>query len=117
MKKFLKEWQGLWALAAVGTLFWATPFIFRILGMSAGVIDPAYLHALVFTVGVFFTAVFCAWVAVQLDWKILNRYIDSGSFLRDWEYLHPWQKMAFTFGTVAALIASFIACFFALPKP
>lgn len=117
MKKFMNEWQGLWALIAVGIAFFCVPKVFQAFGMNAGVIDPAYIHALVFTVGVFFTAIFCAWVAVQLDWKIFTRYIEQSGFQRDWDYLLPWQRMAFMLGVVEFLIAAFIACFWALPKP
>ena len=115
--KFLKDWQGAWAMLIVGVVFFLVPRVFQFFDMNSGVIDPAYIHALVFTVGAFFTAVLCAWTAVQLDWQMLNRYIDNGSLVKDWYDMQPWKRVAFTFGMVAFLIAAFIACFFALPKP
>jgi len=117
MKNFIKEWQGLWALIAVGIAFFCVPRVFQAFGMNAGVIDPAYVHALVFTVGVFFTAIFCAWVALQLDWKIVDRYISEDKLQRDWDYLNPLHRLVITFSIIGFLIAVFVACYFALPKP
>lgn len=114
---FLARWQGLWALIAVGFLFFVTPWIFRWFGTNSGVIDFAYVQALVFSTGVFFTAIFSAWLAIQLDWKIINNHIEEGDFIEDWRRLTAFQRTAIIFSSLAFLIFAFILCFFALPKP
>lgn len=120
MKKFLSfisEWQGLWALLAVLFLFFITPRIFEWAGMLSGTIDGAYFQALVFSTGVYFSAIFCGWLSMQFDWKLLDRYSDRDKLLKDWEAITPLQRILIFNLVIFLLISLYILCYFALPKP
>ena len=115
--KILKEWQGLWAILIVAVLFWMTPKVFGLLGMNSGVVDAGYIHALIFTTAVFFTAIFSAWVALQLDWTFLNKYIDEGTLAKDWAIMPRWGRVVVCMTVILVLIGFYILCYAVMPKP
>lgn len=114
---FLKRWQGLWALIAVIALFFIMPRLFEWAGMLSGTIDGAYIQALVFSTGVYFSAIFCGWLSLQFDWKILDKYSDHVDIRSDWRSITPLQRVLIFNGTVFILILLYILCFACLPKP
>lgn len=117
MKNFLSRWQGLWALLIFLGGFTVTPMIMRLISPTSGQIDGAYVHGLIFTALVFFMAIFCGWLAMQMDWSILDRYIDTGAMKSDWKGLSPLARIIVFFLTIFFLISLFAVCYFSLPKP
>ena len=60
---------------------------------TAGVVDLGSLHVLAFGAVRFLFCTFLAWSVLQLDWKILDRYIDKGVLKDDWKEACPRTRL------------------------
>lgn len=115
--KFLKAWKGIISTAIVLLVFCGLPSVFRFFRPTSGTIDWGYLQGLVFSTIVFFSAILCAWIAIQCDWSIFTDYISRKKASDDWRYLTPFQRTVVMHSVILILILFYILCFFALPKP
>ena len=93
LRKFLRDWQGLWAAFAFLILFTAVPME-KIFPTDAGIMPGSFLQALVLWQGVFFLGIAMAWVAFQADWHEIDSSLDAGQFASWFRLLDPPLKIA-----------------------
>lgn len=83
-------WQGLFALIIALALFLGSPYALMFLDPTAGTFDLGYLQRPVLALVFFLFATFAAWLALQLDWPDVDRWVDD-EFAPDLEDGAPWQ--------------------------
>lgn len=111
------KWHGAYALIAVVGLFCLMPAILRVTDPSSGTVNGAYVQCLIFSTAVYFAAIFCGWLALQFDWKILGTYIEDRDLHSDWNSITAFQRIVIFCATIMFLISLYVVCYFALPKP
>lgn len=103
--------QGLAALLTAIIIFFLLGPILQGFDTTAGVVDLGALHVLVFGAVRFLFGTFLAWSVLQLDWKILDRYIDRGILKDDWKEACPSTRLyvfVLVFGLL--LFAAILSC-------
>ena len=112
MKRWLKtSFQGLLALAVAIIIFFFLGPILQGFDSTAGVVDLGSLHVLAFGGVRFLFCTFLAWSVLQLDWSILDGYIDRGLLKDDWNDAFPKTRLTI-FATVygVLLLAAILSC-------
>jgi len=105
------SFQGLVALSVAIIVFFFLGPILQGFDSTAGVVDLGSLHVLAFGAVRFLFCTFLAWSVLQLDWKILDRYIDKGALKDDWKETCPKTRLtifSFVFGVL--LFAAILSC-------
>ena len=105
------SFQGLIALSVAIIIFFFLGPILQGFDSTAGVVDLGSLHVLAFGAVRFLFCTFLAWSVLQMDWKILDRYVDKGVLKDDWKEACPKTRLAifsFVFGVL--LIAAIFSC-------
>jgi hypothetical protein len=105
------SFQGLVALSVAIIIFFFLGPILQGFDSTAGVVDLGSLHVLAFGAVRFLFCTFLAWSVLQMDWKILDRYVDKGVLKDDWKEACPKTRLAifsFIFGIL--LIAAIFSC-------
>ena len=105
------SFQGLVALSVAIIVFFFLGPILQGFDSTAGVVDLGSLHVLAFGAVRFLFCTFLAWSVLQLDWKILDRYIDKGALKDDWREVCPKTRLtvfSFVFGVL--LFAAILSC-------
>jgi len=103
--------QGLAALSVAIIIFFLLGPILQGFDTTAGVVDLGSLHVLAFGAVRFLFCTFLAWSVLQLDWKLLDRYIDRGTLKDDWKEACPRTRinaLVLVFGIL--LIAAILSC-------
>ena len=105
------NFQGILALFVSTVIFFLLGPILQGFDSAAGVVDLGSLHVLVFGAVRFLFCTFMAWSVLQLDWKILDRYIDRGVLRDDWKEACPKTRLqifVFVFGLL--LLSAIFSC-------
>jgi len=103
--------QGLAALTVAIIVFFLLGPILQGFDTTAGVVDLGSLHILVFGSVRFLFCTFLAWSVLQLDWKILDRYIDRGALKDDWKEACPRTRlMVFVSIFGLLLLSAILSC-------
>lgn len=99
------------ALAVAIIAFFFLGPILQGLDTTAGVVDLGSLHVLAFGAVRFLFCTFLAWSVLQLDWKILDKYVDRGALKDDWKEACPSVRLkvfVMVFGIL--LISAILSC-------
>ena len=105
------NFQGLLALGVAIIIFFFLGPILQGFDTTAGVVDLGSLHVLAFGAVRFLFCTFLSWSVLQMDWKILDRYVDKGVLKDDWKEACPKTRLtifSFVFGVL--LIAAILSC-------
>ena len=103
--------QGLAALLAATIIFFFLGPILQGFDTTAGTVDLGSLHVLAFGAVRFLFCTFLAWSVLQLDWKILDRYIDRGVLRDDWKESGARTRLTlFVAVFIALLFAAILSC-------
>lgn len=105
------NFQGLMALLVAIIIFFFLGPILQGFDTTAGTVDLGSLHVLAFGAVRFLFCTFLAWSVLQLDWKLLDRYIDRGTLKDDWKEACPRTRinaLVLVFGLL--LIAAILSC-------
>lgn len=105
------NFQGMMAILVAIIIFFLLGPILQGFDTTAGVVDLGSLHVLIFGAVRFLFCTFLAWSVLQLDWKILDRYIDRGALRDDWKEACPKTRLftfVFVFGVL--LISAILSC-------
>lgn len=112
----MKHWlfsniQGLLALTAATIIFFFLGPILQGFDTTAGTVDLGSLHVLAYGAVRFLFCTFLAWTVFQLDWKLLDQYIDRGVLSDDWKESGPRTRL-FVFVAVFSvlLLAAILSC-------
>lgn len=112
MIRWIKSnFQGVAALVIAITVFFFLGPILTGFDNTAGTVDLGSLHVLAFGAVRFLFCTFLAWSVLQLDWKILDRYIDKEILKDDWKEACPRTRinaLILVFGLL--LIAAIFSC-------
>lgn len=112
MIRWIKSnFQGVVALIIATVVFFFLGPILEGFDSTAGTVDLGSLHVLAFGSVRFLFCTFLAWSVLQLDWKILDRYIDKGILKDDWKEACPRTRinaLILVFGIL--LIAAIFSC-------
>lgn len=112
MKHWLfSNFQGLLAIAVATIIFFFLGPILQGFDTTAGTVDLGSLHVLAFGAVRFLFCTFMAWTVLQLDWKILDQYVDRGALSDDWKESGPRTRL-FVFAAMFAvlLLAAILSC-------
>jgi len=105
------SFQGLVALLAATIIFFFLGPILQGFDTTAGTVDLGSLHVLAFGAVRFLFCTFLAWSVLQLDWKILDRYIDRGVLRDDWKESGARTRLTiFVAVFIALLFAAIFSC-------
>ncbi len=115
MKKFLSGLQGAAALLIAVSLAIASPTVLRWIDPAAGAFDIAYLQRPLLGAVYFFFALFAAWVALQVDFPTIDKWIDRGGFRSAWEKLADADKFKVALAVLGSLMAAFLICIWLVP--
>jgi len=113
--KIVSNWQGFAALLAAAAIFYFSPTMLRWLDPTAGVFDVGYLQRPLVAASYFFFATFCAFVALQIDFPTLDKWLDAGGFGKAWTEAAPTYRLTFTFAALTLLMASYLVCLWLVP--
>jgi hypothetical protein len=103
--------QGLAALIIAGVLFYLSPALLYFLDPTAGSFDLGYAQKPLVAAAWFFVATFCSWLAFQLDWPDLNRWLDrDGGFDTAFRELSGLGKICLALTVFALLFLGFLIC-------
>lgn len=105
------NFQGVAALTLAIIVFFLLGPILQGFDNTAGVVDLGSLHVLAFGSVRFLFCTFLSWSVLQMDWKILDRYIDKGALKDDWKEACPSTRLkvfVFVFGIL--LLAAILSC-------
>jgi len=105
------SFQGLVALLAATIIFFFLGPILQGFDTTAGTVDLGSLHVLAFGAVRFLFCTFLAWSVLQLDWKMLDRYVDRGGLKDDWKEACPRTRLLVfvsVFGLL--LLAAILSC-------
>lgn len=69
--------QGLVAAVIAVGIFLGSPFVLGWIDPTAGTFDVGYLQRVSVASVFFLFGTFLAWLALQIDWPDINKYIDS----------------------------------------
>ena len=112
----VKRWlfssiQGLLAIAVATIIFFFLGPILQGFDTTAGTVDLGSLHVLAFGAVRFLFCTFMAWTVLQLDWKILDQYVDRGALSDDWKESGPRTRL-FVFAAIFSvlLLAAILSC-------
>lgn len=112
MKHWLfSNFQGFLAIAVATIIFFFLGPILQGFDTTAGTVDLGSLHVLAFGAVRFLFCTFMAWTVLQLDWKILDQYVDRGVLSDDWKESGP-QTRLFIFAAMFSvlLLAAILSC-------
>lgn len=103
--------QGLAALTVAIIIFFFLGPILQGFDNTAGIVDLGSLHVLVFGAVRFLFCTFLAWSVLQMDWKILDKYIDKGLLKDDWNDSFPKTRL-YVFAAIflGLLYAAILSC-------
>lgn len=113
--RFLIVWNELWSLPLALILWWASPWLLRLVDPTAGTYDAGIFQIILFTViqAMVYHAV--AWILIKMTFPGVYKYIDvflERSLFNKWENkensLTQWQKSKFSL-FVFALYLLYIA--------
>jgi membrane protease YdiL (CAAX protease family) len=108
--------QGLLALFISAAIFVFSPTLLYALDPTAGSFDLGYLQKPLVAAAWFFFATFCAWVALQLDWPDLNKWIDGDDGLaKDFKGLSGLGKIVLSLIVFGMLFVGFLVCLALVP--
>ena len=107
--------QGLSALLAAVLLFWLSPRLLHWIDPTAGTFDAGYLQRPLVAGVFFFATTFFVWIAFQMEFATLNRWLDEGGFRTDWQAAPPVVRLALTFLALFGLLAAFLVCLSLVP--
>lgn len=100
MKKWFKNnLQGLAALTCAIGLFLGLGPILQNIDPGAGVVDLGALHVIIFASVKLLAAVSLGWLIIAIEFKFLDKYMDSGALFDDWKEMNS-QTRATLFVTV-----------------
>lgn len=108
----MKKWfwdnaQGLTALACGVGLFLALGPLLHKIDPGAGVVDLGALHVIIFGAVKLLAAVSLAWGIIAIEFKFLNDYMDSRSFIEDWMELEGEVRAKILVGVFLGLVLAF----------
>jgi hypothetical protein len=112
----VKRWirtsvQGILALAFAIIIFFFLGPILQGFDTTAGVVDLGSLHVLAFGGVRFLFCTFLAWSVLQLDWKILDKYIDMEVLKDDWNDAFPKTRLTVFVAVYGILLlAAVLSC-------
>jgi hypothetical protein len=69
--------QGLLAAVIAVGIFLGSPILLGWLDPTAGTFDIGYLQRVAIAAVFFLFGTFLAWIALQIDWPDVNKYVDS----------------------------------------
>jgi len=113
--KLISNWQGFAALLAAAAIFYFSPHLLRWLDPTAGVFDVGYLQRPLVAAAYFFFATFCAFVALQIDFPTIDKWLDKNGFADEWRLASSQFKLTFTFSALAMLLLSYLVCLWLVP--
>jgi hypothetical protein len=96
--------QGLLAAVLAVGIFLGSPFLLHYFDETAGTFDVGYLQRVAVAAVFFLFGTFLAWIALQIDWPDVNKYIDSDE--KD-GFGHDFQKQSAKFKIIATMILFF----------
>lgn len=74
---------------------------------GAGVVDLGALHVIIFAAVKLLAAVSLAWGIIAIEFKFLNDYVDSRSFIEDWMELEGETRTKILIGMFLGLVLAF----------
>lgn len=115
VKKFLSKIQGgLSVLIAFSlVLAWKAGEWIQQSNPTSGTYDPAVLQGLLLGSVAFLLAVWMAWLALQVEWPSLNKYVDLSQWSQDWRVLKPEHRVWYFLAVWATLFGGAITCLLA----
>lgn len=111
-------WQGLVALVLGILIFLGSPEILHSIDETAGAFDLGYLQRPILALVFFLFATFAAWLAFQLDWPDLDKWIDDEDgegFADDLQKLSPLSRIVLGVSVFFLLLAAFLVCLALVP--
>lgn len=108
--------QGLLALIISAAIFVLSPQLLYALDPTSGSFDLGYLQKPLVAAAWFFFATFCAWVALQLDWPDINKWVDDSEGLeKDFKKLSGLGKIVLSTIVFFLLLLVFVVCLALVP--
>ena len=107
---WLKNHQGIVSLVIGVLAFWFGGNLIQSIDPTAGRYDTGAIHGLITGSVAYLTAVWLAWMVLQIEWPTLNEHIDLQKWLQDWRVIRPEQRVWFTLAVWGLLFAGGIAC-------
>lgn len=95
------------ALACGMGLFLALGPLLHKIDPGAGVVDLGALHVIIFGAVKLLAAVSLAWGIIAIEFKFLNDYMDSRSFIEDWMELEGEVRAKILVGVFLGLVLAF----------
>lgn len=95
------------ALACGVGLFLALGPLLHKIDPGAGVVDLGALHVIIFGAVKLLAAVSLAWGIIAIEFKFLNDYMDSRSFIEDWMELEGEVRAKILVGVFLGLVLAF----------
>lgn len=103
--------QGLLAAVIAVGIFLGSPIILGWYDPTAGTFDVGYLQRVAVAAVFFLFGTFLAWIALQIDWPDINKYVDSddkGGFGSDFSIQSAKFKIIATMVLFFGLLIAFL---------
>jgi hypothetical protein len=103
--------QGLFAAAIAVGIFLGSPFVLHFFDETAGTFDIGYLQRVAVAAVFFLFGTFLAWLALQIDWPDVNKYVDddnANGFGSDFHKQSAKFKIIATMILFFGLLAAFL---------
>lgn len=108
--------QGLTAFAIATGIFLVSPLVLHYFDETAGTFDLGYLQRPLLAAAFFLFATFIAWLAFQIDWPDLDKYVDSDEgFAKDFKAQSGLIKIISTAIVFFLLLAGYLVCLALVP--
>lgn len=101
--------QGLLAAVLAVGIFLGSPYVLGWIDPTAGSFDVGYLQRVAVAAVFFLFGTFLAWIALQIDWPDINKYVDSDDgFGKDFSKQSAKFKIIATGIVFFLLLAAFL---------
>lgn len=110
--------QGLLAAVIAVGIFLGSPYVLGWIDPTAGTFDIGYLQRVAVAAVFFLFGTFLAWIALQLDWPDINKYVDSDEkdgFAQDFAKQSAKFKIIATGIVFFLLLAAFLVSMALVP--
>lgn len=110
MVKWIRNHQGAISLGIGVLVFWFGGNLIQAVDPTAGRYDTGALHGLITGAVAYLTAVWLAWMVLQIEWPTLNEHIDLQKWVQDWRTIRPEQRVWMTLAIWGLLFAGAVTC-------
>ncbi|MFZ5807075.1 MAG: hypothetical protein ACOY3I_07710 [Verrucomicrobiota bacterium] len=108
MRWIWNHWHEFLLITLLAAMFYALGGIPEIVGIRICEVEVFSLAC--FGACLFFVGILCAWLAMALVFRTLNRFMDMGHFEEAFEEMKPQEQVFLIVGSFAGLIFLFAYC-------